>query len=441
MRTPLENMKIFSERRSRLAEKMAGSALIVSAPEEFVRNGSVHFPFRQDSNFYYLTGFEEPGSIFVFRPGKTPETVLFVRKKDATRETWDGFRFGPEQAQIQFKMDQVYPIDEFENQIVDLLKGTEKLYFRRFKNAETDLRVDEALKGLKVSQGRTGFGLLPIFDADELIGELRIKKTETDLLNHRRACELTSEAHLEVMKYLKPGMNEREVHGYFIYQIMKRGAAREGYNTIVAGGASACTLHYIFNDQPLRAEDYLLIDAGGEFNYFTADITRTYPVGGEFTKAQEEVYQGVLDIQKDLIEMVKPGVPFQQLHDEGASQLTDLMLELGLLSGRKEDIIKANEHRKYYPHGIGHYLGMDVHDVGMYVDKSTATPRTLEEGMVFTIEPGLYIPALDKAAAEKYRGLGVRIEDNILVTARGCENLTSKCPKEISDLQSVIGSN
>lgn len=438
MRKPLENMKIFAERRARVARGLEGSVLVCSAPPEHIRNGSVHFPFRQDSNLYYLTGFEEPESIFVFRPGKKPETVLFVRKKDPARETWDGFRYGPEAAQSEFMMDAVYPVEEFDTRIVELLKGADSLYYRLYKNPEMDRKIEEALRNLRVSQGRTGYGLLPVRDADEFLGEYRVIKGPHELENHRRACELTSEAHLETMKFVRPGRSEREIHGFFIYQIMKRGAAREGYGSIVASGANACTLHYVFNDQPCRDGDLLLVDAAGEFNYFTSDITRTYPVNGKFSDAQAEVYEGVLKIQKAVIDIVQPGVPFMRLHEMAAEMLTDLMLELGLMSGRREDLMAANKHRKYYPHGVGHYLGMDVHDAGLYMDKR-GEPRQIEAGMVFTIEPGLYIPPGDADAEEKYRGIGIRIEDNILVTSTGHEVMTKSCPKEIADLEKVIG--
>jgi Xaa-Pro aminopeptidase len=220
---------------------------------------------------------------------------------------------------------------------------------------------------------------------------------------------------------------------------MKRGCEREGYGGIFASGASATTLHYVFNDQVLKSGDLMLIDAGCEYQYFTSDITRAYPINGKFTDAQAEVYAGVLKVQKLVIEAVKPGVLFQELHDMGASLLTDLMLELGLLSGRKDDIMKANEHRKYYPHGIGHYLGMDVHDAGLYFNKKPKEPRALEENMVFTVEPGLYIPADDSSAAKHYRGIGIRIEDNIRVTRTGPEVLTARAPKEIKDLEALVG--
>lgn len=439
MRKPLENPKIFAERRSRVAEKMMGSALVLSSPPETIRNGSVHNAFRQDSNLYYMTGFEEPETIFIFRPGMTPETVLFCRTKNPERETWDGFRFGVDAAQTEFRMDKTYPIEEFQKMAPVLLKGVDKVYYRFYKNPETDHKMEDVLKTLRVNQGRTGYGLLPVHDSDEFLGEFRVKKGDADLTNHRKACELTSEAHIDTMKYIKPDMTEREIHGYFVYQIMKRGAAREGYGSIMASGSNATTLHYVFNDQPLKSGDLFLIDAAGEYNYFTSDITRTYPVNGRFNEEQAEVYAGVLKVQKAIIDMVKPGVPFQSLHDTATELLTDLMLELGLLTGRKEDIIKAMEQKKYYPHGIGHFLGMDVHDSGLYFSKK-GEPRLIEENMVFTVEPGLYIPANDTSAAKEYRGIGVRIEDNIRVTSNGSENMTVKAPKEIADLEKIIGS-
>jgi Xaa-Pro aminopeptidase len=438
MRKPLEPMKVFADRREILAGKMMGSVLIVASAPEHVRNASVHHSFRQDSNFYYLTGFEEPEAVFVFRPGRSPETIMFVRPKDKTRETWDGFRYGPQGVESEFRIDKAYPISEFEKEIVNLLKGVDSVYCRMFKNAELDRRLRSALLDLKNSQGRTGLGLLSIHDADEFLGEMRVLKTPHDIELQKKACEITSEAHREVMRYTKPGMSERELHGYFLYQIMKRGASREGYGSIFAAGANACTLHYVFNDQELRDRELLLIDAAGEYKYFTADITRTFPVSGKFTDAQKAVYEGVLTIQKKLIESVKPGITFQSLHEAGADMLTDLMLHLGLLTGRKDDLMKANEHKKYYPHGIGHYLGMDVHDAGLYQSKK-GEPRKIEQGMIFTIEPGLYIPIDDLSAPAEFRGIGIRIEDNILVTSFNHENLTERCPKEITDLENLIG--
>lgn len=435
-RLPLESIDTFVQRRKLLGKKIFGGAIILAAPPEAIRNHDVHHPYRQSSSLYYLTGFEEPESILLFRPGMVPESVLFVRHKDVERETWDGFRYGPEAAGTHFKMDQCFPIDEFEERSIELLKGVDKLYYRQYLNPGMDRKVQTILQRLSTSQGRTGFGLLPVFDAEELMGEMRVIKSEADIKNLRRACQISAEVHMEAMQYIRPGMSEREIHGFVIYQMMKRGAAREGYGTIVATGDNATTLHYVYNDQPCLAGQLLLLDAGAEYNYFTGDITRTFPVAGRFTDEQAHLYEAVLKVQKFILETLRPGITFKELHDMGTQMLTEAMLELGLLSGRKSDIIEALEHKRYYPHGIGHWLGMDVHDAGLYL--VDGKPRILEENMCFTIEPGLYIPANDTKAPEKYRGIGIRIEDNIRLTKDGCENMTSLVPKEIKDIEKFM---
>jgi Xaa-Pro aminopeptidase len=435
-RQPNESIEIFVQRRKALSRKIFGGALILAAPPEAIRNHDVHHPYRQSSSMYYLTGFEEPESILLFRPGMVPEAVMFVRRKDPERETWDGFRYGPEAANSLFKFDQSYPIDEFEARAVELLKGVEKLYYRQFINKEVDAKVEDILVKVSKAQGRTGMGLLPVYDAEELLGEMRVIKGETDIENLRKACQISAEVHMETMRYVHPGMNEREINGFLLYQMMKRGSPREGYGAIVASGKNATTLHYVFNDQPCKAGELLLVDAGAEYNYFTGDITRTYPVSGRFTDEQAHLYEGVLKVQKAIIEVLRPGLTFKELHDMGTSMLTDVMLELGLLDGRKNDIIESLQHKRYYPHGIGHWLGMDVHDAGLYFVKGQ--PRAIEENMCFTIEPGLYIPAGDTKAPERYRGIGIRIEDNLRITKDGCENMTSLVPKEIKDIEKLM---
>jgi len=435
-RLPNESIDLFVQRRKSLGRKIPGCALILAAPPESLRNHDVHYPYRQSSSMYYLTGFEEPESILLLRPGMTPETIMFVRKKDAERETWDGFRYGPEATSTIFKIDQCYPFEEFEARAVELLKGIEKLYHRQALNQEIDETIQRILVKVSKAQGRTGLGLLPVYDAEDLIGEFRIIKTEPEIVNLRKACQISAETHMEVMQYVQPGMNEREINGFLLYQMMKRGAAREGYGAIVATGNNATTLHYVFNDQVCKAGDLLLIDAGAEYNYFTGDITRTFPVTGKFTDEQAHLYEAVLKVQKSLIDSLRPGLTFKELQDMGAQMLTDVMLELGLLEGRKNDIMEAQEHKRYYPHGIGHWLGMDVHDAGHYITKGQ--PRSIEENMCFTIEPGLYIPAHDTKAPARYRGIGIRIEDNLRITKDGCENLTSLVPKEIKDIEKLM---
>lgn len=437
MRKPTEKIEIFRERRRKLAAQIPGSALIIAAHPEMVRNHDVHFPYRQDSNLYYLTGFEEPESILLFRPGQSPETVMFVRKKDVERETWDGFRYGPDLTEKEFSVDKAYHIDEFAKVAPGLLKDIPHLYYRLFKNEWADELVREVLETLRISQGRTGQGYMSIHDADLLLGEMRLIKSEYELTQLREACEISAQAHVAAMKFTRPGVTERQVQGVLAHEFFMRGAAREGYNYIVASGHSSTTLHYNFNDQPCKDGDLLLIDAGAEYNYFTGDITRTFPVNGKFKEEQALVYQGVLNVQKQIISMIRPGLLFKELQDTSVSLLTDMMLTMGLISGRKDDIIASQQFKRFYPHGVSHWLGMDVHDAGLYVHRGESRP--LETNMCFTVEPGFYIRADDETVPKKFRGIGVRIEDNIRVTSSGCEVMTSSAPKEIADLEKIVG--
>lgn len=437
MRTPTENPEVFKKRRTKIIAALKDAAMIVTSHPEHVRNDDVLHVYRQDSNFYFLTGFEEPESFLILRPGKSPETVMFVRQKNRERETWDGFRYGPEGTKKEFLIDEVYPVEEFNTKAVELLKGYEDVYYRVFKNHEADERIEHVLTSLRRASGRTGYGLVNIRDADTFLGEFRLKKDDFELQNLRRACEISAEGHLAAMKYTKPGVNERQVQAVMTHKFLMEGSARAGYPFIIAAGHSATTLHYNFNDQPCKNGDLLLIDAGAEYNFYTGDITRTFPVNGKFSEAQRKVYEAVLKVQKELIDYVKPGIYFKDLHEMGTSRLVDMMFELGLLTGRKDDVIKSGEYRKYYPHGIGHWLGMDVHDAGLYFIKHE--PRPIEENMCFTIEPGLYIPYDDMNAPKELRGIGVRIEDNVVVTRTGCEVMTSLAPKEVADIEKVVG--
>lgn len=437
-RTSTEQSSLFKKRRDRVCKAInTNAAMIVASHPELIRNDDVHYPYRQDSNLYYLTGFEEPESILILRPGKNPESVMFVRDKNVERETWDGFRFGPAGTKKEFGIDEVYSISAFNEKAVELLKGYEEIYYRLFKNPEVDQKIQQLLLSLKRAYGRQGYGLLTVKDADQFLGEFRLKKDEHDIENQRKACSITAQAHLKAMRLTKPGISERQIQGILAAEFYTQGSAREGYNYIVASGHNATTLHYNFNDQVCENGELVLIDAGCEYNYYSGDITRTYPVNGRFTPAQKKVYEGVLKVQKEIISRLKPGLFFSDLHQMGTELLVDLMLELSLVRGQKDDVIKSLEYKKYYPHGIGHWLGMDVHDAGMYYIKGE--PRPIEPGMVFTIEPGIYIPLNDTTAPAELRGIGVRIEDNILITANGCENLTSEVPKEVDEIEAVVG--
>ena len=436
MRKSSHNIQIFKDRRAQLKSKISGSALILHSHPEYIRNNDVHHGYRQDSNMFYMTGFEEPESIFIFRPGQSPETILFVRPKDQERETWDGFRYGPAGAASEFHIDQCYLISEFEEKAIELLKPVDKLYHQWGINSQFDNEILTLIQGVRASHGRSGRGVLPLYDAREVLGELRLKKSPEEITNVRKACEITCEAHCEVMRFAKPGVTENQLHGVFLGTSMFLGAKREGYGGIVATGANATTLHYVFNDQVCKDGDLLLIDAGAEFNYFTGDITRDFPVNGKFSAAQKTIYSGVLQVQKKLIEMVKPGLEFQKHQETTIEMLTDMMLDLKLLRGNRAELIKNLDYKKYYMHGVSHYLGMDVHDAGLYL--IGGEPRRIEPGFLFTVEPGLYIPANDESAPKEFRGIGVRIEDNILVTNSGYENLTTGVPKEISEVEAMM---
>ncbi len=436
-RRPAFDMTVFKERRKKLAAMANGSAIIIPSHPDYIRNNDVHHSYRQDSNFFYLTGFEEPESIFVMRPGQSPETILFTRPKDIERETWDGFRYGPEGAAREFNIDKTYLMSEFDKVIGDLLKPVDRVYYRWNISREFDSRMIGILDSVRSSLGRTGRGALPVHDSWELLGEMRVIKQEHDIKLMRRACEISARGHIAAMKFTKPGVTERQIHGVLLHSFFMENADREGYGTIVGSGAAATTLHYTFNDQICKDRDLILIDAGAEKEYYTGDITRTFPVNGKFTPPQARIYQAVLDIEKVIIASIKPGMLFKSMQERTIGYLTDVMIELGLLKGSKQQLIDSLAFKKYYPHGVSHYLGLDVHDSGLHVERGE--PRKLEEGMSFTVEPGLYIPADDESAPKEFRGIGIRIEDNILVTANGYENLTLSCPKEISDLEAIIG--
>ena len=436
IRRPLDDVSIFSERRKKLAEKMPSqSVLILFSSPHLVRNHDVHHYYRQDSSFYYLTGFEEPESIFVFRPGQSPESILFVQKKDPLKETWEGFLFGPELAKKEFGMDECHEISEFESLCPELLSGASQVFYRLFHNADSDQRIQKTLRSVYAKKARMNQGLLPIFDSYPLVGEQRIIKTPFEIDMMKKAADITARAHLMLMREVRPGMTERQLYGKFLDFILSEGCAREGYQGIFAGGAAATTLHYTFNDQPLNDGDLVLVDAGGEFHYYSADITRTFPINGRFSSAQKRIYQKVLDVQKSIIAMAKPGTSIRDLQTAAIEQLTEIMVDEKLLEGSVKDRISDLSYRKYYPHGIGHWLGLDVHDAGL--TEIEGVSRALQPGMVLTIEPGLYIPPSDTDAPKELRGIGIRIEDDVLVTENGPEVLTHGVPKEVKDIEAL----
>lgn len=416
---------------------MADGVLILRANCEQVRNVDVFHPFRQDSHFFYLTGFEEPDSVLIFRPGQQPESILFVRPKDPVREKWDGFRFGPEGACRTFAMDQAYNLNQLPEKLPDLLEGIPHIYHRWGEDTAFDRLLKNTLIQLKKRQGRSGEGFPALLDYWEILGEQRVIKTQTEIADMRKACQVSAQAHIQAMKGIKPGISERQIEAVLEYTLKEKGSKRWGYSPIVASGPNACTLHYQSNNDICRDGDLLLIDAGGEWNHYSADITRTFPVNGSFTDLQKDFYQSILEVQKSLILQAKPGITFDSLQDTAIKRLSQILRDFKLLKGSLEEIIQQKTYKKYYPHFVGHFLGLDVHDVGLY--KKNGKPRGLEAGMCFTIEPGLYIPQDDEVAPEGLRGVGIRIEDDILLNNQGCEVLSKEAPKEINEMTEIVG--
>ncbi len=438
MRKPKLSNEIFKARRRRLAQLIPNCALILPAWPEYYRNADTEHAYRPESNLYYLTGFEEAESCLVFRPGKTPETVMFVRQKNVERETWDGFRYGVQGAKDAYGYDATYAIEEFERIAPDLIKDSERVYYTMFRNKDFDKHFGNVMMAsIGGWRPKFGAGLKPIEDANSLIGELRIRKTDEEAEAMRRAAQISAEGHIEMMKATKPGMNERVLHGVFIKAIMERGASAESYGGIVASGNNATTLHYRFNDATIESGQLLLADCGAEFGYYAGDITRCWPVNGRFSTPQKRIYEQILQLQKELIAMVKPGLAAFDLQKFTVERATQILISEKVLTGSVEENVRTGAYAKYYPHGVSHLLGLDVHDSGVL--RMRGESRHLEPGWALTIEPGLYFPAGDPAVPEELRGIGIRIEDDILVTQDGCEVMTKGVPKDVADIEALVG--
>lgn len=437
MRKARINPEIYQARRRKLGALIPNCAVVLPAWPEQYRNADTHYVYRPESSLYYLTGYEEPDSVLILRPGGNPETAMFVRKKNPLMETWDGFRFGLEGAKEVFGYDQTYAYEDFEKIAPELLRGSEKVYYTMFRNKEFDEIFGKVMLSVHGWRPKQGASMPAIEDAMALLGEMRMRKSEDEAEAMREAARISAEAQVEVMKNVKAGVSERTLQGIFIKEIMERGAFGEAYPSIVATGNNATTLHYRFNDATCKAGEMLLIDAGAEFMYYSGDITRTYPVNGKFSPTQKRIYGKLLKLQKELCAMVKPGLPFQELQKYTIAKTCEILCEEKLCKGSPEEIQKSTEYTKYYMHGVSHLLGLDTHDLGSLLTKGE--PRPIEEGWCLTIEPGLYFPAHDTSLPEDLRGLGIRIEDDLLVTADGAEVMTRGVPKEIEEMEALIG--
>lgn len=428
---------VFAARRDAYMQAIGPNAVAVvrSLPER-LRNGDAFHPFRQLSDLLYLTGFVEPDTTLVLRPGaETERVVMFVRPRDPEMETWDGRRAGLEGAKAQYGADGAYPAAELVAKLTDLIANSEELHYSLGLDDEMDLVITHALAKLRKSEKRGKRPPRAVVDPRVALHELRLRKRPEEITALKKAAAISVDAHLAAMKAGKPGTFEHELEALVNYTFRKGGGNGPGYTTIVGAGENATILHYIENNCGIADGDLVLVDAGCEYNGYTADITRTWPASGKFTDVQRRVYQIVLDCQIEAVEMVKPGITLDQIHELCVRRLTEGMIALGLLSGTADERIKDQSYRKYYMHGTSHWLGMDVHDVGAYTQGGKARP--LEPGMVLTVEPGLYIARDANDAPAELRGIGVRIEDDVLVTQDGHENLTSACPKAIADIEAA----
>jgi Xaa-Pro aminopeptidase len=430
-------------RRRRLLEALEdGAVAVVATAASHLRNGDNEFRFRPDSDFHWLTGFSEPNALLVLCKGRPEgEQVLFLQPRNREQEIWTGRRLGVERAPAALGVDSAHSIEELDLLLPKLLRGRDPLHYRTGLRPDLDARLLAMVNALRIRVREQNPAPARIVDPSLLLHEMRVRKDAHEVAAMRRAAAITAAAHVAAMRATAPGRHEYEIEALVEGEFRRQGAGGPAYPSIVASGANATILHYHENDRRMEAGDLLLLDAGSEFDCYASDVTRTWPVGGRFSPAQRSVYSLVLQAQHQAIAAVKPGAGVNDAHEVAVRTLVEGLRELGLLSGTVDEILSSRTFRRFYMHRTGHWLGMDVHDVGDYFARGS-TPsehRRLEEGMVVTVEPGLYFAEDDATIPAEYRGIGVRIEDDVLVTATGNEVLTSACPKEIADLESLVG--
>jgi Xaa-Pro aminopeptidase len=426
----------YSNRRARLLQKMQrGIAIIPTAPE-IIRNGDAHYPYRFGSHFHYLTGFSEPEAVLVLiASDDVQRAILFCRDKDVEREIWDGFRHGPNAAREKFGFDAAYSISQLDEKLVELMADQPALFYPVGADKKWDARLLD-LRRCVQEKSRTGISAPnEIHDVRLPLDEMRLFKDATELATLRRAANISAAAHLRAMRATRPGMMEYEIEAELLYEFRKNGAQSPAYTSIVAGGGNACVLHYIDNNMRLNDGDLLLIDAACELDGYAADITRTFPVNGKFTAAQKDIYELVLTAQTAAIAASRPGNHWNAPHDAALRVIAQGLIDLKLCSGSLDAVLESGSYKRYYMHRTGHWLGMDVHDVGAY--KQDGDWRMLQPGMVFTVEPGCYIRPADDVP-EALWNIGVRIEDDVVITEQGCEVLTGAVPKMVEEIEGVM---
>jgi Xaa-Pro aminopeptidase len=428
----------FARRRKNLMALMAPNSIaIIPSAREQVRSRDTGYPFRQDSDFYYLSGFVEPDAVLVMLPGRRHgQFIMFCRERDPGREQWHGHRAGPEGACEKFDADDAFPIGDIDDILPGLLEGRERVYYSMGRSAEFDRQIMGWVNSIR---GKESTGAVPpgeFTDLDHMLHELRLFKSAAELRLMRRAADITARAHRRAMQACRGGLYEYQLEAELQHEFTTSGARFPAYPSIVGSGQNACVMHYVENSGRMRDGDLVLIDAGCELEYYASDVTRTFPVNGRFSAEQRALYELVLRAQLAAIAEIKPGNHWNQPHDASVRTFTEGLVALGLLKGSVANLIKRNAYRAFYMHRVGHWLGLDVHDVGDY--RVGDEWRLLEPGMVMTVEPGLYISQDNTRVAKKWRGVGIRIEDDVVVTDAGCEVISAGVPKTVVEIEALM---
>ena len=422
-------IEVYKKRRKKLVSMMPkDSALMLPSWPEAKRSGDVYWPYRPSSDLIYLTGFEEPKSCLIILSNS--KSILFVQNKNLKKEIWTGPVYGPKKVLENFPIDSCYPFSEFSHIALEILKNTQSLYYSFNLNPCWDTQVNKLIQNLKTKKGT----FISVHNSIRLMAPIRMKKSKEEIQCIKKAVAISSKAHIAVIKHCREDINERELYGLFLSEIRKRGAQAEAYPGIFASGSNACILHYTHNNCLMKKGDLLLVDAGAEYKHYASDITRTFPVSGRFTKTQKKLYTKLLKVQKQMIRFLKPGLFFSDIQNKLIELLSVLMKEEKLLPTSLKETIKTKQYKKYFPHNFGHLLGLDVHDPTF----SEAQDLQLRAGFVLTMEPGLYLPPNDFFLKPEMRGLGFRIEDDILITKTGSEVLSHAVPKEVEEIEELI---
>ncbi|WP_277749331.1 Xaa-Pro aminopeptidase [Parahaliea mediterranea] len=428
----------YARRRGHFMAMMEpGSIAIIPSARELTRSRDTEFPFRQDSDFYYLCGFNEPDAVMVLVPGREHgEFVMFCRERDPQKELWHGYRQGPEGVCAHYGADDAFPVGDIDDILPGLIEGRRRVYYSMGRSADFDRQV---MTWVNQIRAREASGAVPpgeLTDLDHMLHELRLIKSAAELRVMRRAGEITARAHCRAMQFCQPGQYEYQLEAEILHEFAMAGARHPAYATIVGSGANGCILHYVDNSAKMKKGELVLIDAGCELEGYAADVTRTFPVGGRFNRQQKALYEVVLAAQQAAFEAIRPGNHWNQPHDETVRVITEGLVRLGLLKGKVSSLIERGAYRDFYMHRAGHWLGLDVHDVGDY--RVGGAWRLLEPGMVMTVEPGIYVAPDNPKVEPRWRGIGIRIEDNVAVTAQGHDVLTEGVPRTVAEVEALM---